>query len=170
MPKYKEILAKITSKMIEYETGKPEKAGHFLKVHGFSQTIGQLEKISDEELFTLEIAALVHDIGINPSREKYGSSAGKYQETEGPAVAEKLLESFDIPYKIKNRVSFLVGHHHTYKGIVGIDWQILVEADFLVNMFEESMSSDAIKSAYDKIFKTAAGKRFCEMLYLCTNP
>jgi hypothetical protein len=162
-----EIIAEITSKMIEYESGKPEKTGHFLKVHGFAQTIGQLENISEEELFTLEIAALVHDIGINPAIEKYGSSAGKYQESEGPAVAENLLESFNIPDKIKNRVCFLVGHHHTYTGIDGIDWQILLEADFLVNSLEENMSREAIKSAYDKIFKTPAGKRFCEELYLC---
>jgi predicted metal-dependent HD superfamily phosphohydrolase len=160
------ILAEITSKMIEHESGKPEKAGHFLKVLGFAQTIGRLENTSEEELFILEIAALVHDIGINPALEKYGSSAGKYQEAEGPAVAEELLESFDIPDKIKNRVFFLVGHHHTYTGIDGIDWQILLEADFLVNMLEENMSREAIKSAYDKVFKTAAGKRFCEKLYL----
>jgi hypothetical protein len=167
-PNYKEILAEITSKMIEYETGKPDKAGHFLKVYGFAQTIGLLEELSDEELFTLEIAALVHDIGINPALEKYGSSAGKYQEAEGPAVAEKMLKPMNIPDNIKNRVYFLIGHHHTYTGIDGIDWQILLEADFLVNIFEENMSSDAIKSAYDKVFKTAAGKRLCEKLY-CIN-
>ncbi|MDR0946641.1 MAG: HD domain-containing protein [Ruminococcus sp.] len=166
MDKLNEILAEVTSKMIEYESGKPDKTGHFLKVHGFAQTIGRLEKLSEEELFTLEIAALVHDIGINPALDKYGSGAGKYQELEGPAVAEKLLENFDISDSIMARVCFLVGHHHTYTGIDGIDWQILLEADLLVNILEEKMSIEAIKSAYDKVFKTSTGKRICEKLYL----
>jgi HD superfamily phosphodiesterase len=165
MNNYKEIIAKITAKMVEYESGKPDKTGHFLKVHGFAQAIGKIENLSAEELFTLEISALVHDIGINPALEKFGSSAGKYQETEGAIVAEKLLENVDIPNKIKSRVCFLVAHHHTYTGNDGIDWQILLEADFLVNMLEENMSETAIKSAYNNVFKTATGKRFCEELY-----
>jgi capsule polysaccharide export protein KpsE/RkpR len=60
------------------------------------------------------------------------------------------------------------GFAQTITGIDGIDWQILLEADFLVNSLEENMSSDTIQSAYDKVFKTAAGKRFCEKLY-CIN-
>ena len=39
-----------------------------------------------------------------------------------------------------DRVCFLVGHHHTYTEIDGIDFQILVEADFLVNAREEKMT------------------------------
>ena len=34
------------------------------------------------------------------------------------------------------RVEYLVGHHHTYKDIDGLDYQILVEADFLVNILK----------------------------------
>ncbi|MDR0920646.1 MAG: HD domain-containing protein [Oscillospiraceae bacterium] len=162
----KDIIAALIDKMIEYETGKPDKTGHFLKVYGFAQTIGLLEKLTEEEQFTLELAAIVHDIGINPSIEKYKSSAGKYQETEGPPIAEKMLEEFDISHKIKERVCFLVGHHHTYSGVEGVDWQILLEADFLVNMLEENMSENAIKFAYDKVFKTPTGRKFCEKLYL----
>lgn len=38
--------------------------------------------------------------------------------------------------KVTERVSYLVGHHHTYDHIDGMDYQILVEADFLVNFNE----------------------------------
>ena len=59
----------------------------------------------------------------------------------------------------------MVGHHHTYKDIDGIDYQILVEADFLVNMFEGEMSMDAIKSALNKVFRTDTGKKYCCLIY-----
>ena len=39
-----------------------------------------------------------------------------------------------------DRVLFLIAHHHTYTGIEGEDYQILVEADFLVNLFEDGSS------------------------------
>ena len=41
------------------------------------------------------------------------------------------------------RVQYLIGRHHTYNDIDGIDYQILVEADFLVNMYEDSLSKKA---------------------------
>lgn len=59
----------------------------------------------------------------------------------------------------------MVGHHHTYDNIDGIDYQILVEADFLVNFFEDEIGSDTTKSAFEKIFKTAAGKQLCGTIY-----
>ena len=38
----------------------------------------------------------------------------------------------------------LIGHHYTYDHIDAPDWQILVEADFLVNLFEDGESRDAV--------------------------
>ena len=67
------------------------------------------------------------------------------------------------------RVSYLVGHHHTYTGIDGADYQILVEADFLVNLFEESSPMKSIQSAYQKIFKTESGKKICRTMFAMTE-
>lgn len=50
-----------------------------------------------------------------------------------------------------------MGHHHTYSGIDGIDYQILVEADFIVNMYEDNADIESVKSVLGKIFKTKAG-------------
>ena len=36
--------------------------------------------------------------------------------------------------RVTERVAYLIGHHHTYDKIEGMDYQILVEADFLVNI------------------------------------
>ena len=67
--------------------------------------------------------------------------------------------------KVSERVQFLIAHHHTYDNIDKIDWQILVEADFLVNMFENGVSKSAVQNAYDKIFKTAVGKEICKNMF-----
>ena len=108
----------------------------------------------------------MHDIGIKISEEKYNSSAGNYQEIEGPPVARKMLEGLDFDEKIIDRVCFLIGHHHTYSKIDNIDYQILVEADFLVNIYEDEIKHDSIVSIKNKYFKTKAGTNFLEKLYL----
>ena len=141
---------KVTTAMIDYYQGQPKRIQHFLKVHAYAKLIGEQEGLDKEILDILEVAALTHDIGIKISEEKYNSSAGKYQEVEGPA---------DLQYdKAKtDRVCYLIGHHHTYDQIDGIDYQILVEADFLVNLAEEQSSRETIESVKGKIFKTKTG-------------
>ena len=67
--------------------------------------------------------------------------------------------------EIVNRVSYLVGHHHTYNGIDGIDYQILVEADFIVNLYEDDEDLKARETAFSKIFKTETGKRIFRQMY-----
>lgn len=88
------------------------------------------------------------------------------QEKEGPKLAENLLTKLGFDIEISQRVQYLIAHHHTYDNINSIDWQILVEADFLVNMFEESLPKSAVQNAYDKIFKTASGKEICKKMFL----
>ena len=97
-----------------------------MKVYSFAKTIGEMEKVDCLNQEVLEIAAIVHDIGIKLSEQKYNSSSGKYQQIEGPALAKELLEKLDFEDSIILRVCFIVGHHHTYTAIDGIDFQILV--------------------------------------------
>ena len=152
--------------MCRYEGDCVQRVNHFLKVHGFAKIIGEGEGYPPETLQLLEAAALVHDIGIRPSLEKYGSSAGPYQEKEGPAVAKAMLEELGYPPAFVERVCFLVGHHHTYTAIDGVDYQALVEADFLVNISEDGMERPAIEAVEKQIFRTAVGKELLRTLYL----
>lgn len=152
--------------MTEYETGCVERVNHFLKVFAFAKAIGEGENFSPELREITETAALVHDIGIKPSLEKYGSAAGEYQEKEGPAKAEAMLQSLNYPPELIRRVCYLVGHHHTYNSIDGGDYQALVEADFLVNIFEGGMKRPEIEAVRKNIFRTKTGTRLLEMMYL----
>ena len=155
----------VINAMIAYDAGDPMRIHHFLKVHAFARLIGQEERLDPHTQFTLETAAVVHDIGIHRAEAVYGCSHGKYQEELGPAEAENLLTGLDWPRGVIERIMYLVGHHHTYGSIDGIDYQILVEADFLVNLYEDAEPPAALKRAYEAIFRTETGKRLCGQLY-----
>ena len=100
-------------------------------VYMFAALIGKMEGLPPEQQEILEIAAILHDIGIIPAEKKYGFNNGKLQEQEGPAYARALLqEAGGYPPELIDRVCFLIAHHHTYEGVDGPDWQILLEADF----------------------------------------
>lgn len=162
----KEKTSTIIDEMISYYSKDPRRVNHFLKVFSFAKSIGELEKLDEETQYILEVAAIMHDIGIKVSEEKYNSSAGNYQEIEGPPVARELLSKFKFDEKFIDRVCFLIGHHHTYSKIEGIDYQILVEADFLVNIYEDEIKIPQIECIKDKYFKTKAGTEFLNNLYL----
>lgn len=152
-------------KMFEFYSGDPHQIQHFIKVHSFSRRIGIAERLECKQLMVLEAAAIVHDIGIKAAMQKYGSDTGKLQEQEGPPLAQAILESLNAPKDVIDRVCYLVGRHHTYVGIDDIDCQILVEADFLVNLHENNASAESIESVMRKIFKTKSGLKICRLMF-----
>lgn len=159
------LLNALFSAMIEWFSGDPRRIQHFVKVHSFARLIGMRENLDAEELFTLEAAAYVHDMGIRPGEELYSRNDGKIQEELGPGCAEKMLGSLGFSEETTNRVSYLVGHHHTYSNITEADCRILIEADFLVNLYEDGASAEAVRAAYDRIFRTETGRRICRTMF-----
>lgn len=160
-----ETLDKVCQAMVEYCQGQPMWIQHFIKVHAFAALIGRAEGLPAQTLYTLEAAAYVHDIGIKPALEKYGSGDGPYQEELGPAPARALLRAAGVDESTVERAAYLVAHHHTYTAIDGPDYQILVEADFLVNLFEGHSDEAAIRAAYQRIFRTESGKALCRTMF-----
>ncbi len=159
------MLNQLYRKMIEFYEGDAKRIQHFVKVHSFARLIGQEEGLDEGTLFILEAAALVHDIGIKPAEEKYGSCQGKLQEKEGPALARKILEELNFESDVVERVCYLVGHHHTYSQIDGMDYRILVEADFLVNGYEDALKKENIARSIQRIFRTGTGKEIAETMF-----
>lgn len=159
------LVSIVKDKMIEYYAGDSRRVHHFLKVHSFAKLIAELEDMQPDELEVLEIAALTHDIGIKNAELKYGYNNGRLQEQEGPPEARRLLREAGAGEASVERACYLVAHHHTYRNIDGLDYQILVEADFLVNMYEDKADADTIRKAYDNIFATETGKRLCRQLF-----
>ncbi|MCI5937160.1 MAG: HD domain-containing protein [Eubacterium sp.] len=153
------------AEMIKEYHGDAKRIQHFCKVHSYAKLIAEMEGMQAEELFILEAAALTHDIGIHRCEELYGDCNGKLQEKEGPALAKELLARLDFSQDVSERVQYLIGHHHTYQNIVGMDYQILVEADFLVNLYEDQSPEKAVRQACERIFKTESGKKICQEMF-----
>ena len=156
----------ILLKMIEYFDGDVKRINHAIKVYQFAKLISSKENMEEDEYRALELAAILHDIGIKNAERKYNSSSGKYQEIEGPAVAEELLNEFNIKKDILERIKFLIGNHHSYNKIDKIDFQILIESDFLVNIDEDNMKIENIKVIKNKYFRTNMGIKLIESMYI----
>ena len=158
-------VTKTMTEMSAYYAGQPHRINHFIKVYGFAKFIGEAEGIGADIQHIVELAALTHDIGIKPSEEKYGDCNGKHQELEGPPKAMALFNKVGIDKKIAERVCFIIGKHHTYGENLGVDHQIIIEADFLVNAFEENMTCEQIANVKRTIFKTNTGKVLLKNLF-----
>ena len=104
-------------------------------------------------------------LNVKIAEEKYGRCDGDLQEKEGPDIARKLLTEVGYNEEVTERVAFLVGHHHTYSGIDGMDYRILVEADFLVNLYEDGSPKSAVSAALSGVFETMTGKRICRRMF-----
>ena len=63
------------------------------------------------------------------------------------------------------RICFIIGHHHTYKAIDDLDFQILVEADFIVNVMEGYCKRESVPAMKENVFKTASGKYLLEQMF-----
>lgn len=162
---FETMIDAICWRMMIFDKGDAKRIQHFLKVHTYARLIAKAEKVTSHQQFIIEAAALVHDIGIHPAESKYGRCDGKLQEQEGPAPARLLLEEAGVEPTDIDRIAWLVGHHHTYHPVEGLDHQILIEADFLVNLYEDAANSEAVHQAYERIFRTNGGKELCRLTF-----
>ena len=147
--------AQVMEETIKYFDGDLKRINHLVKVYGFAKTIGELEGLDEKTQKILEITAIIHDIGIKISEKRHNSSSGYYQQLEGLGIEDTIID----------RVCWLIAHHHTYQNIDKPDYQILVEADFLVNAYEDNMDKNAIESIKTKVFRTESGRRLLDMMY-----
>ena len=158
-------ISQIMEKMIAFSDGNIHDIDHFIRVWTYARTIGELENLDRETQFLLEVAAITHDIACPLCRIKYGNTTGKYQEKEGVSMVKEFLSDTGIAEEVIDRVAFLVGHHHTFSGIDGIDYQILIEADYIANATENGYGQENIVNFMQKIMKTEGGKQILKAIY-----
>ena len=152
-------------KVIEYFGDDVRRINHFLKVYGYVKMIGECENLDDSMQEILEVTAVLHDVGIKVAEQKYNQVQDITSSWRDLLLQEDSGRTW-IPGCFVERVMYLIAHHHTYTNIDGMDYQILVEADFLVNADEDRLSSDAIENFKEKIFKTTTGIAVLENNYL----
>ena len=81
-----------------------------------------------------------------------------------------MLEDFPTVTKEEtDRVCYLIGHHHTYTGVDGDDYRILLEADFLVNAYEDELGKESICAFRNRVFRTKTGIKLLNRMYDLEN-
>jgi len=163
-----EIRDKLIRQMKGVFGGDLKRISHAMAVLGYAERIQTVEG-GDEAVVTA--AAILHDIGIHQAELKYKSAAGKYQEIEGPPIAEKILneEGFDVK-KIEH-ICKIIANHHSAKNIDTPEFRVIWDADWLVNIPDECGNMDAgkLKEFVGRIFKTDTGRKIARELYLHEN-
>ncbi|MDP4093205.1 MAG: HD domain-containing protein [Bacillota bacterium] len=159
------MVSRIIERMVSYFGEDRKRINHALKVYGFSKAILGGEELAEKTVLVVELAAVLHDIGIKEAERKYNSSEARYQEEEGPAIAQAIMAEAGVEESIMGRVCHIIGNHHSYGKIDSIEFQIVVEADFIVNIFEDNMDPNAVKTIKDKYFKTQVGKSIIKSMY-----
>lgn len=134
-PEDKAFIDRIRLAMEGYFQADARRTAHAHAVAGHAREL--LAHIDADPVLTLAVAYL-HDIGIHEAERRHGSSAGPFQEIEGPPIARRLLEELAAPPALVAAVERIVGLHHTPGGVDAPEFRILWDADALVN-FDESL-------------------------------
>ena len=111
-----------------------KRIGHATRVARYAERIGKKEK---GNLSVILSAAYLHDIGIPEAEKKYGSSASKYQEMEGPSVARSVLEKLGANEGLIDEVCSIIGHHHHPGSDETINFKVLYDADRIADIEEK---------------------------------
>ena len=148
--------------------GFPKRIDHTFNVLGYADEIMEGERVSTEQREFISVVVILHDIGVIEAERKHGSSAAPYQEEEGARVATEILERMESGQIDNERVSYIVGNHHTSSKIDGLDFQILWEADLLENLKTRDVMNDEdeLKRVIDENFTTPTGKDLAYRKYL----
>jgi len=145
-----------------------KRIGHAQKVLYFAEELLRQEKADWHIVLP---AAILHDVGIKVAEEKYGSSAGHYQEKEGPPVAKAILLKLGLRKEDIDQICAIIAHHHSPGKINTLNFKILYDADWLVNLKDELdlKDRDKLEKAINRVFQTESGKKLAAELYL-TKP
>ena len=113
-------------------------------------------------------AAVLHDIGMREAEKKYGSTGGKYQEIEGPPIARQILTKLGFEPSQIDEICEIIAHHHSPGKVKTINFKILYDADWLVNLRDEYNIQDKEKLAniIARVFLTKSGKVLASQIYL----
>ena len=144
----------------------PSMLEHTRQVFNFAWDIAQRFELDAATQKIVHLAALLHDVGIVEAEKRFGSREGKFQHLTGPPIAREILEEIGEQPRVMERVLYLVGNHHNFDRVDGIDFQILIEADMLVNLEEEKLEKDELRSFIESFFKTVPGLDMAKRKYL----
>jgi len=142
-----------------------KRINHAKKVLGFAEELLQHEPADARIVIP---ASILHDVGIKVSEKKYGSTAGHYQEKEGPDVARGIMRNIGLEDAVIDEVCQIIGCHHSPGKINTQNFKVLYDADWLVNLKDEVgvEDKDKLQRLIAKVFLTDTGRAMANKLYL----
>ena len=166
LEKEQKLLNTLMMEMIAFDTADPKRIQHFLKVHSLARLIAEEEGMDTKTKILIEAAALVHSIAAIPAESKLGKSDSATLEELGPDYARDLLKEVGFSDDTTERVAWLVGHQHTFDNDThSADHQILIEAIYLVNLYENNASDEEKHTALKTVFRSATGTELLYMMF-----
>ncbi len=152
------ICDKLVEEMKKVFAGDEKRIGHTLAVLNYAE---QIQMAEGGDPLVVKAAAVLHDIGILQAERKYGSSAGRYQEIEGPIIARGILAKYNLDKAAVEHICRIIANHHSAKDIDTIEFRIVWDADWLVNLPTDfaNVSKEKLQEIIDKTFKTRKGRQ-----------
>jgi len=156
---------KLIDEMKKVFAGDQKRIAHSLAVLDYAE---QIQEAQGGDALVVRAAAILHDIGIHQAERKYGSTAGKYQEIEGPPIAKEILERYNLPDETIEHICRIIANHHTARDIDTTEFKVVWDADWVVNIPDEcgKMNKEKLKSFIGRIFRTAKGKEIATKVYV----
>ena len=158
-------IERMLTKAIEDHFGADTKRiNHAKRVLGFAKEL--LSSVKADENIVIP-ASILHDVGIKTAEQKYGSPSGYYQQIEGPPIARAILEKIGYDENAIKEICEIIAHHHTPGKINTLNFKVLYDSDWLVNLEEEGYTKDPaiLKKRIGTIFLTEEGKKIAERIY-----
>jgi hypothetical protein len=146
-----------------------KRVDHALAVLDYAE---QIQAIEGGDPLVVKAAGILHDIGIRQAEQKHGSSAGKFQEIEGPPMARAILENHDVGEQEIEHISRIIANHHSARNIDTLEFRIIWDADWLVNLQNETpdLSPDQWTEKIDTVFKTQTGRQLALQTFTSAFP
>ncbi|MDI6796873.1 MAG: HD domain-containing protein [Desulfatibacillaceae bacterium] len=165
-PEEEALLDRLIAKMKGVFGNDQRRITHALTVLEHAQKLLAAEKGANPKVVLA--AAVLHDVGIPNAEKKHNSSAGRFQEIEGPPVARAIMDALKLDEETADHVEKIIANHHSAKDIDTIEFRILWDADWLVNLPEEfpDKKGGELEGFIEKLFKTQSGKNLAKALYL----
>lgn len=130
---------------------------HGLEVLDYAERI----LLSEEaDPLVVKASAILHDIGIREAERKHGSSAGPYQEAEGPRMARAILEALGVDAQRIEHICRIVGSHHSGQDIDTPEFRIIRDADRLAKIPQgrPGKGRDQLRQEVEEVYRTEAGR------------
>ena len=156
---------KLIEEMKEVFQSDTKRIEHALAVLDYAE---QIQAVEGGDPLVVKAAAILHDIGIREAQRKHGSSAGKYQEMEGPPIAEQILRKYDIDADKIEYIGKIIANHHSDRELDTTAFRIVWDADRIVNLNEEhgDLDKEKIERVLARVFKTEKGKALARLLFI----